>query len=63
MIRSNYANNPLTILLIHPVDDQVRIRILQDILRRVTDLDLWIGDWKTFAQFLEAQGMTDARWP
>ena len=26
-------------------------------------LDLWIGDWKTFAEFWEAQGVTCERWP
>lgn len=63
VIRSNYANNAPTVLLIHPVDDTIRIQILQGLLNRVADLDLWIGDWKTFAQFWESQGVTDARWP
>jgi len=63
VIRSNYANNTPTVLLIHPVDDTIRLQIFQDLLHRIADLDLWIGDWKTFAQFWEAQGVTDARWP
>jgi len=63
VIRSNYANNTPTVLLIHPVDDTIRLQIFQDLLHRVADLDLWIGDWKTFAQFWEAQGVTNARWP
>ncbi|HUX09964.1 MAG TPA: hypothetical protein VMW51_04930, partial [Terriglobia bacterium] len=63
VIRSNYANNTPTILLIHPVDDTIRLQIFQDLIQRVSDLDLWIGDWKTFARFWEAQGVTNARWP
>jgi hypothetical protein len=63
VIRSNYANNAPTVVLLHPVDDTIRIQFLKDLLNRVADLDLWIGDWKTFAQFWEAQGVTDARWP
>ncbi|HET6385515.1 MAG TPA: hypothetical protein VFJ58_19145 [Armatimonadota bacterium] len=63
VIRANYANNAPTILLIHPVDDTIRLQALQDLLQRVADLDLWIGDWKTFAKFWEAQGVTDSRWP
>lgn len=63
VIRANYANNAPTILLLHPVDATIRLQALQDLLQRVADLDLWIGDWKTFAKFWEAQGVTDARWP
>ena len=63
VIRANYANNAPTLLLIHPVDDTIRLQALQDLLNRVSDLDLWIGDWKTFAKFWEAQGVTDSRWP
>lgn len=63
VIRANYANNAPTILLIHPVNTGIRLQALQDILTRVSDLDLWIGDWKTFAHFWEAQGVTNARWP
>jgi hypothetical protein len=63
VIRANYANNAPTVLLIHPVDDAVRKQALQEIVQRVADLDLWIGDWKTFAEFWEAQGVTCERWP
>jgi hypothetical protein len=63
VIRVNYANNAPTVLLIHPIDDTIRVQALQDILQRVSDLDLWVGDWKTFAEFWEAQGVTCSRWP
>jgi hypothetical protein len=63
VIRANYANNAPTVLLIHPVDDTLRVQALQDILQRVSDLDLWVGDWKTFADFWEAQGTTCQRYP
>jgi hypothetical protein len=57
VIRANYANNAPTILLLHPVDNTIRIQALQEIIQRVSDLDLWIGDWKTFAEFWAAQGV------
>jgi peptidoglycan/xylan/chitin deacetylase (PgdA/CDA1 family) len=63
VIRANYANNAPTVLLIHPIEDTFRTQALQDIIQRVSDLDLWIGDLKTFAQFWEAQGVTCSRWP
>jgi hypothetical protein len=65
VIQANYANNAPTILLIHPVDDTYRIQAEQEIIQWATSSypDLWIGDWKTFAEFWEAQGVTCARWP
>jgi hypothetical protein len=63
VIRVNYANNAPTVLNLHPVST-LRRQALEAILNRVADLnDLWIGDWKTFAEFWEAQGVTCARWP
>jgi hypothetical protein len=65
VIQANYANNAPTILLLHPVDDTYRIQAEQEIIQWATSSypDLWIGDWKTFAEFWEAQGVTCARWP
>jgi hypothetical protein len=65
VIRTNYANNAPTVLLIHPVDTGIREQILQQLLTDLQNqgLDLWVGDWKTFAEFWEAQGVTNARWP
>jgi peptidoglycan/xylan/chitin deacetylase (PgdA/CDA1 family) len=62
VIRINYANNAPTVLNLHPVST-LRRQALEAILDRVSDLDLWIGDWKTFAEFWEAQGVTCDRWP
>ena len=62
VIRINYANNAPTVLNLHPVST-LRGQALEAILDRVSDLDLWIGDWKTFAEFWEAQGVTCDRWP
>ena len=65
VIKANYANNAPTILLIHPIDTGIRFQILQQLLTDLQNqgLDLWVGDWKTFAEFWEAQGVTNARWP
>jgi hypothetical protein len=65
VIKANYANNAPTILLIHPIDTGIRFQILQQLLTDLQNqgLDLWVGDWKTFAEFWEAQGVTCARWP
>jgi peptidoglycan/xylan/chitin deacetylase (PgdA/CDA1 family) len=62
VIRVNYANNAPTVLNLHPVST-LRRQALEALLDRVSDLDLWIGDWKTFAEFWEAQGVTCDRWP
>ncbi len=62
VIRVNYRNNAPTVLNLHPVDS-VRREALEQLLQRITDLDLWIGDWKTFGEFWEAQGVTCDRWP
>jgi peptidoglycan/xylan/chitin deacetylase (PgdA/CDA1 family) len=62
VIRANYNNNAPTVLNLHPVDN-VRREALEELLQRITNLDLWIGDWKTFAEFWEAQGVTCDRWP
>ncbi|MBZ5516713.1 MAG: hypothetical protein LAN62_18060 [Acidobacteriia bacterium] len=64
VITANYNNSAPTILLIHPVADSdngaLRQQAEQDIIQWAHDegLDLWIGDWKTFAQFWETQGVT-----
>lgn len=63
VIRANYANNIPTMLLIHNSDRPLRLESEQEILNRVKDLDLWIGDWKTFAEFWENQGVTCSRFP
>jgi hypothetical protein len=63
VIRVNYANNAPTVLLIHPVEAGPRLEALEGILDRVADLDLWIGDLKTFADAWEAPGLTCSRWP
>jgi hypothetical protein len=63
VIRFNYANNAPTVLLIHPVEHGPRLEALEGILDRVTDLDLWIGDLRTFGEFWEAQGVTCEMWP
>ena len=63
VIRDNYKNNAPTVLLIHPVRTGPRLEAIGQLLQRVADLDLWIGDWKTFAEFWEAQGVTCDRWP
>ena len=63
VVRANYNNSAPTVLLIHPTSAPTRQRALEELLLRVADLDLWIGDWKTFAEFWEAQGVTCERWP
>jgi hypothetical protein len=69
VITANYCNNAPTVLLIHPVADDdngaLRRQAEQEIIEWATTTypGLWVGDWKTFAQFWEAQGVTCARWP
>ena len=65
IIRINYNNNAPTVLLIHPIDTGVRFQILQQLLTDLQNqgMDVWVGDMKTFADFWEAQGVTNARWP
>jgi hypothetical protein len=64
VIRVNYNNHAPTVLLIHTALPGPRLAAEQGIIQRVADLtDLWIGDWKTFAEFWEAQGVTCERWP
>jgi hypothetical protein len=65
IIRINYNNNAPTVLLIHPIDTGVRFQILQQLLLDLQSqgMDVWVGDMKTFAQFWEGQGVTNARWP
>jgi hypothetical protein len=63
VILLNYANNAPTVLLIHPVQHGPRLEALEGILDRVADLDLWIGDLRTFGEFWEAQGVTCEMWP
>jgi hypothetical protein len=62
VIRTNYRNNVPTSLLIHPSNDTFKKTAEIDILDRVSDLDSWVGDWKTFGQFWVAQGTTCSRW-
>lgn len=62
LIRINYANNVPTVLLIHTSTKPLRLEAEHWILDRVSDLDLWIGDWKTFAEAWEQQGVTCDRW-
>jgi hypothetical protein len=63
VIRFNYDNNAPTILLLHPIDTQIRFQALQQLITDLQNqgLDLWIGDLKTFAQFWESQGVTNAK--
>jgi hypothetical protein len=67
VITANYYNNAPTVLLIHPVADygDLRQQAEQDIIQWATSMypDLWIGDWKTFAEFWEAQGTTCQGYP
>jgi hypothetical protein len=65
IIRINCQNHAPTVLLIHPIDTGIRFQILQQLLLDLQSqgLDIWVGDWKTFAEFWEAQGVTNARWP
>jgi hypothetical protein len=67
VITANYYNNAPTVLLIHPVADNFDLRqqLEQDIIQWATTRfpDLWVGDWKTFGEFWEAQGVTCDRWP
>jgi hypothetical protein len=62
VIKFNYDNNTPTILLLHPIDTQIRFQALQQLITdlRNQGLDLWIGDLKTFSQFWESQGVTNA---
>ncbi len=60
VIRANYANNAPTVINIHPVSTPRR-QALEELLLRIADLDLWIGDMKTFGEFWEAQGVTCGR--
>jgi hypothetical protein len=64
VILRNYHNNAPTVLNLHPVDT-AREAALAQLLQRIHDagLDLWIGDWKTFGVFWEAQGVTCSKWP
>lgn len=65
VIQVNYDNNVPTVLNIHPVSEGPRREALEELLQRIADLglDLWIGDWKTFAEFWETQGVTCEGWP
>jgi hypothetical protein len=62
VIKFNYDNNAPTILLLHPIDTQIRFQAEQQLITDLQNqgLDLWIGDLKTFAQFWESQGVTNA---
>jgi hypothetical protein len=62
VIRTNYKNNVPTVINIHPVN-QPRLDAMQLLFQRISDLDLWIGDWTTFDEFWQAQGVTCSRWP
>jgi hypothetical protein len=62
VIRTNYKNNVPTVINVHPVN-QPRLDAMQSLFQRISDLDLWIGDWKTFDEFWQAQGVTCSRWP
>jgi hypothetical protein len=67
VITANHDNNAPTVLLIHPVAGNIDLRqqLEQEIIDWATSTypDMWVGDWKTFAEFWEAQGVTCARWP
>jgi hypothetical protein len=60
VILANYNNNAPTVLLIHTALPGPRLAAEQGIIQWVKDnnLDLWIGDMKTFGQFWETQGVT-----
>ena len=62
VIRANYKNNVPTVINIHPVN-QPRLDAMTLLFQRIADLDIWIGDWTTFGDFWESQGMTCSRWP
>jgi hypothetical protein len=65
VIQVNYDNNAPTVLLIHTALPGPRLAAEQGLIQWVKDnnLDLWIGDMKTFGQFWEAQGVTcDKGW-
>jgi hypothetical protein len=59
VILANYNNNAPTVLLIHTSLPGPRLAAEQGIIQWVKDnnLDLWIGDLKTFGQFWQAQGV------
>jgi hypothetical protein len=59
VIQVNYDNNAPTVLLIHTALPGPRLAAEQGLIQWVKDnnLDLWIGDMKTFGQFWEAQGV------
>ncbi len=62
VIKFNYDNNAPTILLLHPIDTQIRFQAEQALINyvRANYPDMWIGDLNTFAQFWESQGVTNA---
>jgi peptidoglycan/xylan/chitin deacetylase (PgdA/CDA1 family) len=62
VIRTNYKNGVPTVINVHPVN-QPRIDAMTLLFQRISDLNIWIGDWKTFGDFWESQGMTCSRWP
>jgi hypothetical protein len=62
VIRTNYKNGVPTVINVHPVN-QPRLDAMQLLFERISDLDLWIGDWTTFDEFWQAQGVTCDRWP
>ncbi|MDX1632262.1 MAG: hypothetical protein R3234_10395, partial [Thermoanaerobaculia bacterium] len=63
VLRANYANNAPTVLLVHPTPDLEGVDAIHELLSRIGDLDLWIGDLGTFGEHWEAQGTTCSRWP
>ena len=59
VLEANYANNVPTMLLLHNSDKEGKLEAMQHLLDLIEadNLDLWIGNWKEFAQFWESQGM------
>ncbi|HUZ46545.1 MAG TPA: putative Ig domain-containing protein [Terriglobia bacterium] len=63
VIKFNYDNNAPTVLLLHPIDITARFQVMQQVITDLKNqgLDLWVGDIATFANFWEAQGVTNAK--
>ena len=41
----------------------LKVQAMEELFQRVSDPNLWIGDWKTFDDFWRGQGVTCSRWP
>jgi len=64
VLRINHGNQAPTVLLVHTSSRPGKLEALGELLRRISveGMDLWIGDWTTFARNWEEDGIACEHW-